>query len=104
MIDKRRENYIEDIYFNFKKLIDLDNDKIRVYIKTATKLQNEQIANISSYLESKINKKLIISEIIDESIGMGFIINVGGIEIDATVNSSFNRLKNELKKIEVKLW
>ncbi|MDD7761944.1 MAG: ATP synthase F1 subunit delta [Firmicutes bacterium] len=103
LIDKRRESCILDIYSEYNKLVAADRGELTAIVKTAKKLNDEQIKSILSYLENKFNKKILIDEIIDETIKMGFVIDVEGIEIDATVDSAYNRLKSGLKKIEVKL-
>ncbi len=89
LIDNNRFILINEIYDEYEKLFYEMNDIVKVTIKSALKLEENEINKINLYFKEKLNKKIIIENIIDNKIIDGYVINYNGNILD---NSVINRL------------
>lgn len=103
LINKNREEYISDCYFEFNDMLSEHRNEINVEVKSAKKLSEEQLKSIKTNIENTTGKKVRILETIDASLLMGFDVLIDGELLDLSLNATFERLRNKLKKIEVKL-
>lgn len=103
LIKKRRGAYIGECYEEFNDMLSEYRNEINVEVKSAKELSEEQIKNIVNIIETKTGKKVKLSQTIDPSLLMGFNIFIDGKLVELSLNSTLERLRNNLKKIEVKL-
>lgn len=97
IIEKRRENHLEEIIKMFNQLYEKYNNIIQVYITTfcfLDELTINKIINSSKLV--KHNSKIIINQVIDPSIIGGYILRVEDREIDSSVRSTLLNLKKKL--------
>ena len=71
---------------------------VPVTITTATELDKATKEAIVQKIEAKVNGQLEVIEKIDESLIGGFIVRMGDTQIDASVLSQFNNLKQRLTR------
>lgn len=113
---KLQENKISEKFINFLNIIYLNNDTKRidnilksfldllnqkadieeVLVTTCEKLNPNMKDKIIKELENKLNKKIILKEIIDEKIIGGIIIKISDRLYDNSMISRLNKLKNNL--------
>lgn len=96
LIDKNKLKYVEKIYDEYLKLYHSDHDRLVVTAIFAKKLNDEQREKLIKNLEKMKKKKILLNEIVDESIIAGGIIKISDEIIDGSVKSQIDDLKNRL--------
>lgn len=101
VIKKARQMYllgILEVYLNeckaYFKLVTAE-------VTSATKLNEEQLANLKDRLEKSLDEKVELSVSIDESLLGGFIIRVGDKVVDSSIKGKIERMTKELRKIQL---
>lgn len=89
-VNSRLDLLVPVIENYFELCRDADNEKL-VKIISAHKLTSAQNTEIKKCLEQRLNKKIILQNIIDESILGGIVIKIDSFVID---NSTSNKLNN----------
>jgi F-type H+-transporting ATPase subunit delta len=96
LASKGRENLLLDICKRFLAISDVKLNQVKVSISSAIELSPEQKNDINAKLESIINKKVIPSYNIDNSIIGGFKARYRDTVIDASVKHQLEILKKKL--------
>ncbi len=98
LIDNNRIGNVKDIYNEFKEIIDQNNNVIYAKITSASKLNKAQLSllanNLSKYFS---NKKVIINEVIDETLIGGVKIVADGKLIDLSLTNRLESLMNQIE-------
>jgi F-type H+-transporting ATPase subunit delta len=95
VVDKNREDILENI---FEKFFALRNEKLgiaEVEIKTAFPFSSEQSELLKKNLEKLLGKKVILSFITDATVIGGFIARVGDSVYDASIQHQLDLLKKK---------
>ncbi len=71
--------------------------EISVEVTSAVELSEEQLANISSKLEKRLERKVQLNCSIDEALLGGVIIRAGDLVIDDSARGRLNRLSDALQ-------
>ena len=93
-----REAYLPAIAESFETQVKEYKGIVPVTITTATELDKATKEAIVQKIEAKVNGQLEVIEKIDESLIGGFIVRMGDTQIDASVLSQFNNLKQRLTR------
>ena len=93
-----RERLISEIAISFVAQIKEIRGIVPVSITSATPLDSKTKDVILTKINSSIKAKLEVEEIIDKALIGGFIVRMGDKQIDASVASQLNRMKQELTK------
>lgn len=99
LINHKREMYIKEIIEEFKKIYYKFYNIVEVYVTTACTLNELEINNI--IVNSKLIKNMsniIIHNIIDSNIIGGYILRVEDKEINYTIQSRINKIKEKFLK------
>ncbi len=96
VLTKNRETYIYDILTSFLEYVDEYKGVTVATVTTAKQLTDEQIEKIKSKLSIKLNKKVNVDVVLDQSLIGGLVINVDGLLIDSSIKSSINNLTKTL--------
>ncbi len=97
IIDNARISMINDIYSDFKKVINEKNNIVTIDVISQSKLDDFEEASIIKSLEKKFNnKKVILNKSIDSNLIGGFKLFHNGKQIDASLKSQLDNLKNIL--------
>ncbi|MGL5378656.1 F0F1 ATP synthase subunit delta [Clostridium sp.] len=100
LIEKDRILYLREKLNEMKK-IDLEHkNTVRGVVKTTIKLTDDEFNQLVTKLENKYNKKIILDQIIDQSILGGIYVRVGNDVIDGTVKSKLDELKDLMLSAE----
>jgi F-type H+-transporting ATPase subunit delta len=85
---------------------DRDKNKIKkqedVEVISAVKLDDKTISTIEKKISSKLNMKVSINNIIDQSILGGIIIHVQDYVIDLSLKGKLEGLKENLESIDLR--
>jgi F-type H+-transporting ATPase subunit delta len=93
-----RERLITEIAKSFIAQLKELRGIVPVSITSATTLDSKTREVIISKINSSINGKLEVEELVDKDLIGGFIVRMGDKQIDASVASQLNRMKQELTK------
>lgn len=97
LLDNRRFNLINNIYDEFIKISLNKKNIVSIKLVSAKKLDREQINKLTLSISSRFNnKKLLVENIIDESLLGGVKILANDTEIDLSTKNSILELKESL--------
>ncbi len=102
LIDNDRQDSISGIYEAFVELGDEHNNRERITIITQASLDESLIASIKSQIGEKLNKEIIVTEKVDESILGGIIIKIGDLVIDGSLSKGLKNIKRNLLNSKVR--
>ena len=98
LLRKNRLDLFDDILNQFIELYKISSGIETCYLISADKISNRIQKNLKSVIRKITKNKIKIVNIIDKDLIGGFIIKVGDIQFDNSVNSSLNKLRTTLKK------
>jgi F-type H+-transporting ATPase subunit delta len=93
-----RESLLPGIAASFEMQVKEYKGIVPVQLISATKLNDKTRNMILDKVSASVKGELEIKEIIDESLIGGFIVKMGDQQIDASIASQFNNLKQRLTK------
>ncbi len=97
LLVKRREDYIRSIMLAYQKLYRECNRIVKAHIVTATPLDSKTLARIEAVVAAQCQgKTLELEHTIDPEIIGGFVLDVDGLQMDASI-------VKELKQLRLKL-
>ncbi|MGD8112665.1 F0F1 ATP synthase subunit delta [Vibrio sp. TRT 21S02] len=97
MAENGRLTALPDVCEQFFTLKQEHEKEIDVEVISATELSDEQLANISSKLEQRLERKVKLNCSIDEALLGGVIIRAGDLVIDDSARGRLNRLSDALQ-------
>lgn len=99
LIDSDRTTELSSIVQAYKAML---NDKLNIAegeVRTAVPLTEEQISELETKLSAKYNKSIKLKNKIDKDILGGVLVRIGNEEIDGTVKSRLDGLKETLSQV-----
>ncbi len=93
-----RENYLPGIAEMFDEQVKTYKGIVPVTLITATQMEESTKRTILDKVDKNIEGQLEVTELIDESLIGGFIVRMGDTQIDASIASQFNNLKQRLTR------
>ncbi|MFM7682603.1 MAG: ATP synthase F1 subunit delta [Bacteroidota bacterium] len=93
-----RERLITEIANSFITQLKELRGIVPVSITSATPLDSKTRGVIMSKISASVKGKLEVEELVDKDLIGGFIVRMGDKQIDASVASQLNRMKQELTK------
>jgi F-type H+-transporting ATPase subunit delta len=97
MAENGRLAAIPDVSEQFFALKQEHEKEIDVEVISATELSDEQLANISSKLEQRLERKVKLNCSVEEALLGGVIIRAGDLVIDDSARGRLNRLSDALQ-------
>jgi F-type H+-transporting ATPase subunit delta len=94
----RRESLLPEIAGSFEMLVKEHRGIVPIKLISAIKLNETTKETILAKIESSVKGQLEVTEEIDESLIGGFMVRMGDVQIDASVSSQFNNLKQRLTR------
>ncbi len=91
-----RISNLKEITDNYNKLSSDYDKTVSAVVETKKALTKQEQDLLKSKLEKKLDKKVLMKEIINESLVGGFKVTVDGKFIDVTFDSKIENLKNYL--------
>lgn len=98
LIDNNRFDYVKEVYEGLDKLLNELNNQMVVKVYSKERLSKTKVAEIESQFESKYNRKVLIENIVEETIVGGLKYEFAGIVLDNTLNNHLNLIKSHLGK------
>ena len=97
MAENGRLEALPDVCAEFLLLKQEHEKEISVEVTSATELSEQQKADISSKLETRLERKVQLNCSIDEALLGGVIIRAGDLVIDNSARGRLNRLSDALQ-------
>lgn len=98
LIDNKRFTIFEDLVRDFNKKYNYANNILEGVVYSTRKLDSEDFKNLENALNKKFDKKVELTNIIDESLIGGISIYVDGKRIDNSIKNRLDSLKAHLLK------
>ncbi len=95
VINRQRSELLTDIIKRFFDLRDEHLNIKRVYVKSATEFEQDQIEELRKVLEFNLNKKVELSFTIDKNLIGGFIVWIDDTVIDASLKHQLELLRKK---------
>ena len=88
-----RLNSLQEIISRFILLCQEAQGILVADIKSATKLTEKQLKEITVNLEKKLNKKILLNTTVDPELFGGLIIKIGSKILDNSISNKINKIK-----------
>ena len=98
LVRKNRLYLFDDILNQFIELYKINSGIETCYLISAQKISNKIEKNLKPVIKKITKNKIKIVNIIDKNLIGGFIIKIGDIQFDNSVNTILNKLRTTLKK------
>ncbi|WP_352419714.1 F0F1 ATP synthase subunit delta [Proteiniborus sp.] len=103
VIDKGRETNLSDICEEYTKLSNIKQGIVEATAITAVPMQNKEMKKLEKQLSMKLDKKVLLSNVIDSTIIGGVLVKIGDKVIDASVKGKFEELYKDLNNVRVRI-
>lgn len=101
LVRRRRLDVLPSIQVVFNKLLDEKIGRKHALVKTARKLSDADLKNVSKVLSAYFKKEIIIEEkVVPELLG-GLVINTGDIVIDSSISRKIKRINTLMKEHKI---
>jgi len=97
MAENGRLQALLDVCAQFHALKQEHEKKVDVEVISATELSEQQLADISSKLEQRLERKVQLNCSVDETLLGGVVIRAGDLVIDNSARGRLNRLSDALQ-------
>lgn len=94
----RRESYLPVIAREFEAQVKAHKGIVPMTLISAKPLDSSTKKAILSKIEGSVDGSLEVTEEIDETLIGGFVVKMGDMQVDASVASQFNNLKQRLTR------
>lgn len=94
----RREDLLPQIAASFEAQLKEYRGIVPITLISAVKLEDSTKNGILAKVQAAVNGTLEVTEEIDSSLIGGFMVRMGDVQIDASVSSQFNNLKQRLTR------
>ncbi len=98
MIDNFRIELLEESLIEFKKIVDRQNNIMKVSVYSRKELNADQKNQLRINLKKKHNRKIELNNVVDGTIAGGLRIEYEGMILDDTINNYLQTLKANLTK------
>ena len=98
LIDNNRFDQLGNILSSYYNFILRLNNQMEVTVYTKYSLTKEQRKNLTNKLEKDFNKKIILTEIVDNTLTGGLKLVTNDLVYDYTIDGQLKELKDKLMK------
>jgi F-type H+-transporting ATPase subunit delta len=96
LAEKHRMPVVFRIRDRFEELWARENKQLEVTLTSAVELDAEVVKRVGEEIERKTDRKIDLSNDVDEAIIGGLVLRVGNMVLDASVRSKLERLRKEV--------
>jgi F-type H+-transporting ATPase subunit delta len=96
LIKKNRLELLGSVIQEFQKVLDTHNNVVKGTIFSVTPLNDDQMSQITKLYEKRENITHVFDNQIDESLIGGFVVRVGDLIEDHSLQNKLEHLKNKL--------
>lgn len=99
IIDKERFIALREIEKEFNILLKEKNNILEGIAISAISMETSELNNLEQKLSQKYNKTIMLTNVVDETILGGVLVRLGNEEIDGTVKTRLNKMKDTLSQV-----
>ncbi|CAH2215007.1 F0F1 ATP synthase subunit delta [Tepidibacter aestuarii] len=99
LIDKDRIGIIDEIFTEYNALINEKNNILEAVAITAVPMSEKDLNNLKQKLSETKGKNIILKNEVDKSVIGGVLVKMGNEEIDGTIKTRLEKLKDQLSQI-----
>lgn len=99
LVEKGRISSLKSIELTFKQLLNEKNNVIEGTVISAIPLTGEKVKELEKTLSKKYNKNVTLENEVDESILGGVLVRLGNTQIDGSVKTRLNNIKDQLSQV-----
>lgn len=100
-MDKGRFENIFEIYDVFKGLYNEQKNLVEARVFTVVPLDEVHRVALEKNLAKRFNKKVILENVIDESILGGAVVYIGDQVIDGSIKNQLNQMKTQMNSLRL---
>jgi len=97
LVTRGAADLIHDIRAGYVRLLDVHLGRQRVEVTSAVTLEPQELERITEYVSRVINKDVLVSTQVDESILGGFIVQIGDQLLDGSTRSRLEQLRKQIR-------
>lgn len=98
LTEKGRITIFCECVSEYNELLSCLNNVVKVIVKSAVKLSEDNLFNLRQKLGEKEGKKVIIEQVVDASLLGGIIIETEGKILDGSIKNKLNEIKGVICK------
>ncbi len=102
VVENKREQYLGAICRNFQEMVRREQGIKTAVVTSAVPLSREMADKMRALLESSLQLKLEMSEKVDETLLVGFVLRVDDLQYDASISTRLGKVKEALLKTDIK--
>ena len=99
LVEKGRISSLRQIELIFKQLLNDKHNIIEGTVISAIPLTVEKVKELEEKLSKKYNKNVTLENKVDESILGGVLVRLGNTQIDGTVKTRLDNIKDQLSQV-----
>ena len=99
LVEKGRINSLKTIETTFKQLLNDKHNIIEGTVISAVPMEEKQIKELEEKLSKKYNKNVTLENKVDESILGGVLVRLGNTQIDGSVKTRLDNIKDQLAQV-----
>lgn len=99
LIEQDRISFILDISDSYKELLNEKHNILEGFVISAIPMKKEEIKELEEKLSKKYNKNVTLENKVDKSILGGVLVRLGNEEIDGTVKTRLDKMKEQLSQV-----
>ncbi|MGL5716566.1 MAG: F0F1 ATP synthase subunit delta [Paraclostridium sp.] len=99
LADKDRLALLANVEKDFKVLLNEKNNILEGVVITAVPMKEDEVKELQTNLSIKYNKTVVLENQIDESVLGGVLVRLGNEEIDGTVKTRLDKMKEQLSQV-----
>ncbi|GAD80822.1 F0F1 ATP synthase subunit delta [Vibrio ezurae] len=96
LAENGRLSVVKELYDLFTELKDEHERVIPVTVTSSESLTQEQVASLTAALEKKLERRVELEQVLDNTMVGGIVVQAGETIIDGSVNTSISRLASQL--------
>ena len=99
LVEKGRISSLKSIELTFKELLNDKHNIIEGTVISAIALTEKQVKELEEKLSKKYNKNVTLENEVDQSILGGVLVRLGNTQIDGSVKTRLNNIKDQLTQV-----
>ena len=99
LVEKGRISSLKSIELTFKELLNDKHNIIEGTLISAIALTEKQVKELEEKLSKKYNKNVTLENEVDQSILGGVLVRLGNTQIDGSVKTRLNNIKDQLTQV-----
>ncbi len=93
LVDRGRQSLFDQIYASYEELYDDFKNRMHVRVHSAVELADEKREELIKLLSSKLQREILLSERVDESLLGGMTIRFGDTVVDGSIRTQLNKVR-----------